>query len=119
MGYVDAVTTKGKWIIEYYDNSSEIVDEERSIELREAHENMMWKRGRDSTRREGAGPRAGRYVDRKVRKRYKGHGWFKGKVTKYNNDDEQYEVEYTDGELYHLSEKKVKDILVQDDDTSI
>ena len=75
---------------------------------------MMWKKGRDSTRRKGAGPRAGRHVGRKVRKHYKGHERFKGKVTKYNNDDEQYEVEYTDGELYHLSEKKVKDIHLQE-----
>ena len=41
-----------------------------------------------------------------------------GKVTKYNKDDEQYEVKYTDGELYHLSEKKLKNVLLQDDDTS-
>ena len=118
VGYVDAVTAKGKWIIECYDNSSEIVDEERLIELRRAHEDMMWKKGRDSTRREGAGPRAGHLIGRKVRRNFKGHGWFMGKVTKYNKDDEQYEVKYTDGELYHLSEKKLKNVLLQDDDTS-
>ena len=118
VGYVDAVTANGKWIIEYYDNTSEIVGKERLIQVREGHDNMSWKKGKQSARREGAGPRAGRYVGRQVRRHFEGHGWYTGKVIKNNKEDEQHEVKYTDGEIYHLSEKKVKNILLYENDSS-
>lgn len=128
VGYVHRYKTiEQLWEIKYYppSESSELVEEDTLLELRNAYDRQDWKKSSSIVQKKSTSlstsikaPLVGRFMGSKVRRYFKNYGGvYYGEVREYSKKNKLYEILYDDGEEYFLSESKVASIIYDSDDS--
>jgi hypothetical protein len=113
-GYVNDYKGGKKWVISYFDNTKQNVDEETLIQLRKAYENRIWEKR--STRITISPTKSanlpGYLVGSKVRRKFDGYNRdYMGDVNKYDTATKLYLIVYDDEEEHYVTVREVLKIL--------